>query len=56
MEMLLTIDLKHNFVENSSLFVVASDLRNNLEHANLEHANLAQNIYFAISQLLVNES
>ena len=33
------------------LFYVASDLRNNLEHA-----NLAKNIYFAISQLLVNES
>ena len=29
--MLLAIDLKHNFVENSSLFYVAFDLRNNLE-------------------------
>ena len=32
--MLLTIYLRHNFVENSSHFYVASDLRNSSEHAN----------------------
>ena len=50
-EMLLTRYLMHDFVENSLLFYVASDLCNNLEHA-----NLAQNVYVAIYLLQVCES
>ena len=49
--MLLAIYLKHNSEENSSLFYVASDLRNNLEHA-----NLTQDTYFAIPRPQINES
>ena len=42
---------KHNFGENSSFFYVASDLLNNLEHANLTHFYIV-----AMSQLQVNAS
>ena len=50
-KMLLTIYLRHNFGATSSLLYVASDLRQILEHG-----NLTQNMYFAISQLQINES
>ena len=50
-EMPLAIYLRHNFGENSLLFYVAYDLRNDMELA-----NLTQNIYFEISLLQVDEN